>query len=152
YRAGRLDSLLPKRRLLAVVFSRSCGGACLFLSLFACLLPLRANGQAIAEAGALNSSSASGANGVKAVIVPLPKLPIDQAKSQHLSVTTIQNPEVANRQILEQKSGKNPGKLLLRSTPTAAQVWINGMFVGSTPLLLVVAPGKYQVELRGTRM
>lgn len=127
-------------------------GAFLFLSLFLSLFPQRAEGQAVAEAGALTSSSASGASAAKAVIVPLPKVPRDEGKSPHLSVTTIQNPEVANRQLLEQKSGKNPGKFLLRSTPSAAQVWINGMFVGSTPLLLVVAPGKYQVELRGARM
>jgi len=124
----------------------------LFLSLFACFFPQRANGQAIVEAGALSSGSASGASAVKMAIAPLPKPPMDQAKSPHLSASTIQNPEVTNRQILEQKSGKNPGKLLLRSTPSAAQVWVNGMFVGSTPLLFTVAPGRYQVELRGARM
>jgi hypothetical protein len=122
----------------------------LFFPLLVCLFPQRAEGQAVAEAGAL--TSASGASAAKAVIVPLPKVPLNESKSPHLSVTTIQNPEVANRKLLEQKSGKNPGKLLLRSTPSAAQVWINGMFVGSTPLLLIVAPGKYQVELRGARM
>jgi hypothetical protein len=40
---------------------------------------------------------------------------------------------------------------LLRSTPSQAQVWINNKPVGSTPILLIVPPGKYTVEMRGSR-
>jgi len=142
---------MKPNRMLTASF-HNFGGVSLFLQLFVCFFPQPTSAQAIVEAGALTSGSAAGASVVKTAIVPLPKPPMDQSKSPHLPVTTIQNPEVANRQVLEQNSGKNPGKLLLRSTPSAAKVWINGMFVGSTPLLLVVAPGKYQVELRGPRM
>jgi hypothetical protein len=35
--------------------------------------------------------------------------------------------------------------------PGATQIWINGKIVGKTPLLLVLAPGKYEVEMRGAR-
>jgi hypothetical protein len=56
-----------------------------------------------------------------------------------------------NRKTLEAKAGKDAGKLLLRATPVEAQIWIDGKIVGKTPLLLVLAPGKYQVEMRGSR-
>ena len=127
-------------------------GAFFCLSLYACLCPQVTPGQAIAEAGVLTSGSAAAASGVKAVTIPSIKTPEDPSKSPHLAVSTIHHPEAANRQALEQNAGKNPGKLLLRSTPTGAQVFVNGMLVGNTPLLLVVAPGKYQVELRGARL
>jgi PEGA domain len=61
-------------------------------------------------------------------------------------------PEVVNRKALEQRAGKSPCKLLLRSTPSAAQVYVDGAFVGESPLLLIVAPGKYQIEMRGRRL
>jgi hypothetical protein len=59
---------------------------------------------------------------------------------------------LANRQALEQHAGKNACKLLLRSTPSTAQVFVDGAFVGNSPLELVVAPGKYQIEMRGQRL
>jgi hypothetical protein len=59
--------------------------------------------------------------------------------------------EETNRRIIESHAGKDAAKLLLRATPVEAQVWVDGKIVGKTPMLLVVAPGKYQVELRGAR-
>jgi len=41
---------------------------------------------------------------------------------------------------------------LLRSVPSGAQVWIDGALVGNTPMLLIVAPGKYRVQIRGQRL
>ena len=35
--------------------------------------------------------------------------------------------------------------------PSQAQVWVDGSAVGTTPLLLILAPGKYRIELRGVR-
>ena len=61
-------------------------------------------------------------------------------------------PEVLNRQALERRAGKDACKLLLRSTPTAAHVYVDGVLVGDSPLLLFVAPGKYRIEMRGRRM
>jgi hypothetical protein len=57
----------------------------------------------------------------------------------------------ANRQALEAKAGKDGSRLLIRSIPSQAQVWINEKPVGNTPLLLIVPPGKYKIELRGAR-
>lgn len=56
-----------------------------------------------------------------------------------------------NRKELEKNAGKDAGKLFLRSTPSGAQIYINGDFVGKTPLLLVVPPGTYKVDMRGDR-
>jgi hypothetical protein len=57
--------------------------------------------------------------------------------------------EEVNRKALEDQAGSDAGKLLMRSWPSGAQIFINGAFVGHTPLLLMVAPGKYRVEMRG---
>jgi len=125
-----------------------------WLSVFlcVCLCPRRAAAQDLAEAGALTSRSAASASSIKAPTIPSVKAPEDSSKSPHLLVAPVQHPEIANRQALEQKAGKNPSKLLLRSTPSGTQVLVNGMYVGNTPLLLVIAPRKYEVELRGTRL
>ncbi len=60
-------------------------------------------------------------------------------------------PEEVNRKRLEDNAGPNGGKLLLRSTPSGADIFINGRLVGHTPMLLVVAPGTYKVSMRGPR-
>jgi hypothetical protein len=76
----------------------------------------------------------------------------DSSKPQHVAAPSGPPPEVLNRQALEQHAGKNACKLLLRSTPNAAQVFVDGAFVGESPLLLIVSPGKYQIEMRGRRL
>ena len=60
--------------------------------------------------------------------------------------------EETNRQALEERAGRDAGKLLLRSRPSGAQVRVDGKRVGRTPLLLILAPGSYRVEMRGARM
>jgi hypothetical protein len=59
--------------------------------------------------------------------------------------------EDKNRQEFEKKAGEQAAKLLLRSEPTDAEIYLNGLYVGHSPLLMVVAPGKYDVEMRGPR-
>jgi hypothetical protein len=122
------------------------------LFLLLCLAPGFASGQAVVEAAGATSVSATAGSTTKAPSFPSDTIPGDKSKSPHLLASTVQRPEVANRQTLEQNAGDHPGKLLLRSIPSDAQVWVNGMFVGHAPLLLIVAPGKYQVEFRGQRM
>ena len=70
----------------------------------------------------------------------------------YLIIATSPAADIVNRRELEQKAGKDAGKLSVRSLPTAARVWINGKFVGTTPLLLIVPPGKYHLELQGKRL
>ena len=81
---------------------------------------------------------------------PAPNAP-DPGKPQHLAAPTGPPPDIANRQALEQHAGKNSCKLLLRSIPSLAQVFVDGAFVGDSPVLLIIAPGKYQIEMRGHR-
>jgi hypothetical protein len=76
----------------------------------------------------------------------------EPTKPQHVAAPSGPPPEVLNRQALEQHAGKNACKLLLRSTPNAAQIYVDGAFVGESPLLLIVPPGKYQIEMRGRRL
>jgi hypothetical protein len=56
-----------------------------------------------------------------------------------------------NRKALEQRAGKDAAKLMLRSVPNEALIYIDGKSVGRTPMLLIVPPGKYKIEMRGQR-
>ncbi len=58
----------------------------------------------------------------------------------------------ANRRALEARAGKDAAKLMLRSAPNSAWVWVDGKEMGKTPLLLMVAPGVYKIEMEGTQM
>jgi hypothetical protein len=57
--------------------------------------------------------------------------------------------EETNRKSLEAGAGKNAAKLLLQSVPSQAAIYIDGMIVGDTPLLLIIPPGKHKVEMHG---
>ena len=107
-------------------------------------LPVRA--QAAAEAAATTASSGATASSAAAV---LPKKNKPDAASPHLPASSGPPAEVANRQNFEEHAGTTPGKLMLRSSPTDAKIFINGLYVGHAPLLLLLAPGKYRVEMRG---
>ncbi|HEY6902908.1 MAG TPA: PEGA domain-containing protein [Candidatus Acidoferrales bacterium] len=111
-----------------------------------------ARGQTAAEYGGAASVAASTTAAERSVMIPAPSKPVVPKRSQHLVIPTGPPPEVANRNALEQSAGKDASKLLLRSTPSPAQVWVDGAFVGNTPMLLIVAPGKYEVEVRGQRL
>ena len=111
-------------------------------------------GQAVAEAAGANSVSAGVSSSAKPITMP--RFPTGSAasaspSSPHLIASAGPPPEETNRKSLEGSAGKDAGKLLLRATPVEAQIWVNGKIVGKTPLLLVLAPGKYQVEMRGSR-
>jgi hypothetical protein len=73
------------------------------------------------------------------------------AASPHLIASSGPPPDETNRKALESTAGKDASKLLLRASPVEARVWVDGKIVGKTPMLLVLAPGKYQVEMRGSR-
>lgn len=109
-------------------------------------------GQSTAEAAGTGSAAAAAETPPKSpgwtTVVPHDA----KGTSPHLSLPPRPPADVANRRVLESRAGRSASKLLLRSVPSNAQVWIDGAFVGSSPLLLLLAPGKYQVEWRGTRM
>ena len=109
--------------------------------------------QAIAEAAGATSVSAAATSSVKPVTMPKLPVPVTGAgtSSPHLVASSGPAPEDTNRQMLEAHAGKDAGKVLLRATPVEAQIWVDGKIVGKTPMLLVLAPGKYQIEMRGAR-
>jgi len=73
--------------------------------------------------------------------------------TQTLTATSDQDIETVNRRALENQAGKNASKLMLRSVPDGSSIRINGKPVGKTPLLVIVPPGVYVVEMEGgTRM
>ncbi len=127
----------------------------------ACLLALFVCGVSHAQATAEYAGTTSAVSATAASQPNLPKpsgsatpanAATDPTKPQHIASPSGPPPEVTNRKALEERAGKNPCKLLLRSTPSAAQVFVDGAFVGESPLLLMVPPGKYQIEMRGHRL
>lgn len=132
------------------------GPAASLLSVLAvCLAILLLSVAASAESSAENPQQSSAAAPVQtrsdASAAPATTAQ-DPAKPQHLAAPPGPASDLVNRQALEQHAGKNACKLLLRSTPSTAQVFVDGAFVGNSPLELVVAPGKYQIEMRGQRL
>jgi hypothetical protein len=109
-----------------------------------------ASAQAVAEAAGATSVSAGVAAGAKPPVV-IPKFPAIASGTQHLIASAGPPPQETNVREFQSQAGKDAGKVLLRATPTQAQIWVNGKIVGKTPLLLVLAPGKYEVEMRGAR-
>jgi hypothetical protein len=120
---------------------------CLFLSVSCGIC----RAQAAVETAGTTAVSGTTATGAKQLGFPAITLPQNANKSPHLASSSGPPPEVTNRQALEQKAGQDAGKLLLRSVPSGGQIWINGVFVGNSPMLLILAPRKYQVEMRGKR-
>jgi PEGA domain len=109
-----------------------------------------AQAQAVAEAAGTTSVSATASGAAKPAMVP--KLPgAAGSGSQHLIASSGPPPQETNVREFQAHAGKDAGKILLRATPSEAQIWVNGKIVGKTPLLLVLAPGKYEVEMRGAR-
>ena len=113
------------------------------------LAALGSKAQAVAETAGTTATAGTVASSAKQLGFPS----ASNAKDgfPHLAATSGPPPEVVNRQLLEQKAGTDAAKLMLRTVPTGAQIWIDGMFVGNAPMLLIVPPGKYKIEARGQR-
>ena len=112
--------------------------------------PAKLLDQAAAEAAAATSSSGVAASGAKSASIRDIN-PQQQGSSPHLLARQGPAPDETNRKALEESAGRDPAKLLMRSTPAGAQIFVNGRLVGRAPLLMILAPGKYKVEMRGQR-
>ena len=113
------------------------------------LIPALAHAQS--ATGSSGSASSGGNYTVMGATGSSKVSPQGQSKSAHIADTGGPAADEANRKALEERAGSNGGKLLLRSTPTGAQVFIDGAFVGRTPLLLIAPPGKYKIQMHGPR-
>ena len=76
-----------------------------------------------------------------------PETRAEQTPSAHLPLRDVEDVMGGNRRALEAKAGKDAAKMMLRSQPDGAWVLINGKGVGKTPVLLILAPGVYRVEM-----
>lgn len=72
-----------------------------------------------------------------------------QSKSPYIVASDSAPADVANRKALEEHAGPDGGKLLVRSVPSGARVFVNDSYVGHAPLLLIVAPGAYKIQVQG---
>ena len=107
-------------------------------------------GQDLAEAAATYSNSGVATQSSKA-IAPTLASPAKASPSPHLLERTGPPPSEINRKEFEDNAGENAAKLLLRSVPDGAEIFINDLLVGRTPLLMVISPGKYKIAMRGPR-
>ena len=112
--------------------------------------------QAIVEAAGATSVAGSVGSAIKPVF---PNVTIPgaaggaggSAGGAHLIASSAPPQQETNVREFQMHAGKDAGKVLLRAAPVEAQIWVNGKIVGKTPMLLVLAPGKYKVEMRGAR-
>jgi len=109
-------------------------------------LSAQLDAQALSEAGVTLSGAITKQSGTAA-----PKADVSNRNATAEVTREGPPPEETNRKALEQRAGKDAAKLVLRSVPSEALIYIDGKFVGSTPLMLIVPPGKYKVEMRGQR-
>ena len=115
----------------------------------------RCSAQAVVETAGATSVAGSVGSAIKPVF---PNVTIPGAAggssggaSTHVIASSGPPPQETNVRNFQMHAGKDAGKVLLRAAPVEAQIWVNGKIVGKTPMLLVLAPGKYQVEMRGAR-
>ncbi len=124
----------------------------------------QARGQAAAEYGSLASSAAAAGARAKA---PPPKLTFPDGKpgaaggkgasrgprsTEPLLVPAGPPAAMVNRRALQERAGSQASRLSLQSAPQGSMVWVDGLFVGTTPLELELAPGAHQVQLDATGM
>ena len=65
---------------------------------------------------------------------------------------TAESAAKTNRQFFQSHSGANAAQIALHTVPDHAQAWIDGKFVGPTPLDMKLAPGHHQVLVRAPNM
>jgi PEGA domain len=109
-----------------------------------------ARAQAMAEAGMVTSNSSTAASATKSNSSTPANSPA-RPSSQHLLAKTGPPPPDVNRKEFEDNAGQNAGKVLFRSAPDGAEIFVNDLIVGRTPLLMMLAPGNYKIEMRGPR-
>ena len=132
----------PRKRLAWTVVS---------LAGVICAAPHRTPAQALAEAAGANASSATSAMSAPKILPKALPTPPTASGSPSLPISRGPSVDEVNRKALELHAGKDAAKLLLQSVPSEAMITIDGSFVGRTPLLLIVPPGKYKVGMRGQR-
>lgn len=117
------------------------------------------HGQAVVEYGAAMGASAGVTSTVKP---PVPNLGLPETTPNAGSGTALISPGIAagtaesaaktNREFFQSHSGPDAAQVAVHTVPDHAQAWIDGKFVGPTPLDLKLAPGHHQVLVRAPNM
>lgn len=118
-------------------------------------------GQSAAEYGVITGSLGGGAASGKP-LVPFPNI---TTPGNHASASTAPalgatgasaaTPEEAaktNRQFFQTHSGADAAQIAVHTVPDHAQAWIDGRFVGPTPLDMKLAPGHHRLLVRAPNM
>jgi hypothetical protein len=119
-----------------------------------------AQAQTAAESAVTASSSSMSAQAAKSpkftFATPLkPSAPLQSSakptSSPHILERGGPPPDEVNRKEFAENAGEKGGKLLLRFVHNRADIFINDLLVGRTPLLMVTVPGPYKIDMRGAR-
>ena len=68
-----------------------------------------------------------------------------------LIAPSVPAPAEVNRRNFDIDAGKDAGKVLFRSDPSDAEIFLDHLLVGHTPLLMFLAPGEYGLDMQGPR-
>jgi len=114
------------------------------------------HGQAAMEYGMATANSAGITTALKP---PVPNLGLPETTSSAgpgaaagVPGGTAESAAKTNRQFFQSHSGADAAQVAVRTAPDHAQAWIDGKFVGPTPLDLKLAPGHHQVLVRAPNM
>jgi hypothetical protein len=117
------------------------------------------HGQAGVEYGTMTSGSAGVAASVKP---PIPNaglpgsapsaVPSASSSPTYIPAGTAEAAAKTSRQLFQDHSGPGAAQVSLHTVPNQAQAWIDGKFVGATPLDLKLAPGHHRVLVRAPNM
>lgn len=137
------------------MFSRTLR-CCAVVILFTFMGAATVRGQAAVEYGGLASSSAGAVASVGRA-VPATGLPGGSSSGSAGSASSPATPSPeavakSSRLFFQSHSGTDAAQITLRTVPDHSQAWIDGKYVGPTPLDLKLAPGHHQFLLRATNM
>jgi hypothetical protein len=117
------------------------------------------HGQSVVEHGIITTNSANAAAKLGTPVgnmgLPASAPSPSTGAAPGLTSLPVGNTEVAtkmNLQFFQDHAGPDAAQVTVHTVPDHAQVWIDGKFVGQTPLDLKLAPGHHQLLVRAPNM
>jgi hypothetical protein len=158
-RVGLLFNLSPTNLVweaeMPLYTLRRC--AAIFILIFTGTIAV--HGQAAAEYGMATANSAGITTALK---LPVPNMGLPEttsnagagAASNSAGVPggTAESAAKTNRQFFQSHSGPDAAQIAVHTVPDHAQAWVDGKYLGPTPLDLKLAPGHHQVLVRAPNM
>lgn len=129
---------------------------CVVLFLFTFMGTVAMHGQAAAEYGMATANSAGMTSVLKPPVLNLgiPETTSNAVPGAAAGVPggTAESAAKTNRQFFVSHSGPDAGQVAVHTVPDHAAAWIDGKYLGPTPLDLKLAPGHHQVLVRAPNM